>query len=168
MSMDPPWALQIIRLSGAPARIALNQVWGGALWRWQLGSQPRLSSSDRPTPENALQSWIDRHIEALHVDSQQAIRNLQGQWQTQGLPHPQAPPQEEDSQRGREEARPEEGEPQPGSPAGPDLLLLLPKLTWPAEVGANGRRREKNGSSRQMGGSHEGSAGTASHPTSRS
>ena len=45
-----------------------------------------------PTPENALQSWIDRHIEALHVDSQQALRNLQGQWRTQGLPHPQQQP----------------------------------------------------------------------------
>ena len=88
---DPPWVLQLIRVSGAPAWISLAQVGGGAQWRWQLGSQPRLSSSDRPTPENALQSWIDRHLEALHVDSQQALRNLQGQWRTQGLPHPPPP-----------------------------------------------------------------------------
>ena len=90
---DPPWALQLVRATGAPTRISLNQVGGGAQWRWQLGSQPRLSSSDRPTPESALQSWIDRHLQALHVDSQQALQNLQGQWRTQGLPHPQQQPE---------------------------------------------------------------------------
>ena len=85
---DPPWALQLVRATGAPTRISLTQVGGGAQWRWQLGSQPRLSSSDRPTPENALQSWLDRHLQALHVDSQQALQDLQGQWRTQGLPIP--------------------------------------------------------------------------------
>ena len=105
---DPPWALQLVRATGAPARISLNQVGGGAQWRWQLVSQPRLSSSDRPTPESALQSWIDKHLQTLHADSQQALQNLQGQWRTQGLPHPQRPPhiQEEGSQREGEVARP--------------------------------------------------------------
>ena len=30
------------------------------------------------------------------------------------------------------------------SPAGPGILLLLPKLIWPAEMGTNGKRHEKN------------------------
>ena len=63
----------------------------------------RLSSSDRPTPQNALQSWVDRHIQVhSHVDSQQALQDLQGQWRTQGLPHPhpQQNAQEEASQWG--------------------------------------------------------------------
>ena len=94
--------------AGAPTRISLTQVGGGAQWRWQLGSQPRLSSSDRPSPENALQSWIDRHLQTLHVDSQQALQDLQGQWRTQGLPHPhpQHEVQEAQPRIEGEEARP--------------------------------------------------------------
>ena len=35
--------------------------------------QPRLSSSDCPSPENALQKWNNNRIEALHADSHQAV-----------------------------------------------------------------------------------------------
>ena len=41
------------------------------------------------------------------------------------------------------------------SPAVRDFLLLLPKLVWPAEVGTNGRRHEKN-VQRRLAWAHQG------------
>ena len=131
---DPPWALQLVRATGAPTRISLTQVGGGAQWRWQLGSQPRLSSSDRPSPENALQSWIDRHLQTLHVDSQQALQDLQGQWRTQGLPHPHPQPEVQEAQPHieGEEARPP-----------PESHKRLGRTRWRAGRKSQEKEREK-------------------------
>ena len=72
------------------------------------GSHPQKQTDIPCKRQMHSEGWIDRHLQALHVDSQQALQDLQRQWRTQGLPHPhpQQDTQEAMPQQEGEGARP--------------------------------------------------------------
>eukprot|EP00971_Amphidinium_carterae_P035797 704396-Amphidinium_carterae.3 len=72
VDLRPGAKIQYLRPTGQRITLALRYIPRAAKWPWQDGGKPRWTSSDRPTPQEALDAWI--HLHALDLDPDEASR----------------------------------------------------------------------------------------------
>eukprot|EP00975_Prorocentrum_lima_P064885 12900167-Prorocentrum_lima.AAC.1 len=73
-------------LTGAAAKLRLSEVQRqGATqskYRWQTGSKPRLVSTDRTSPDEALEVWLTRHGDKVQPDTRELLTGAVNQIRT--------------------------------------------------------------------------------------